>query len=102
MRLRDCAVGDRFDFFLFADLPRDRPTFLSDLGRDLFRGCRLSERLEAAVARLAAFRIGCLPAAAFPARAPTTPPTTAPIGPTTLPIAAPVTAPTVCFEIAET
>jgi hypothetical protein len=102
MRLRDFAVGDRFDFFLFADLPRDRPAFLSDLGRDLFRGCRLSERLEAAVARLAAFRIGCLPAAAFPARAPTTPPTTAPIGPTTLPIAAPVTAPTVCFEIAET
>jgi hypothetical protein len=102
MRLRDSAVGDRFDFFLFADLPRDRPAFLSDLGRDLFRGCGLSERLEAVVARLTAFRIGCLPAAAFPARAPTTPPTTAPIGPTTLPIAAPVTAPTVCFEIGET
>jgi len=101
-RLRDCAVGDRFDFFLFADVPRDRLAFLSDMGRDLFRGCGLSERLEAAMARLVAFRIGCLPAAAFPARAPTTPPTTAPIGPTTLPIAAPATAPTVCFEIAET
>jgi hypothetical protein len=98
MRLRDCAVGDRFDFFLFADLPRDRPAFLSDPGRDLFRGCGLSERLEVVVARLTAFRIGCLPAAP-PARAPTTPPTTAPIGPATLPIAAPVTAPAVCFRI---
>jgi hypothetical protein len=102
MRLRDCAIGDRFEFFLFADLPRDRPAFLSDPGRDLFRGCGLSERFDAVVARLTAFRLGCLAAAAFPARAPTTPPTTAPIGPTTLPIAAPVTAPTVCFEIGET
>jgi hypothetical protein len=99
MRLRDCAVGDRFDFFLFVVLPRDRPDFLSDPARDLFRGCRLSERLEVVVPRRTALRIGFLSAAAFPASAPTTPPTTAPTGPTTLPIAAPVTAPTVCFDI---
>jgi len=101
-RLRDCAVGDGFDFFLFSDLPLDRPAFLSDRGRDLFRGCGFREPFEGLVARLTVFRLGCLTAAAFPARAPTTPPTTAPIGPTTLPIAAPVTAPTVCFEIGET
>jgi hypothetical protein len=102
IRLRDFAVGDRFDFFLFADLPRDRPPLMGDLGWDFFRGCRVSARFETVVARLTASRIGRFPAAAFPARAPTTPPTTAPIGPATLPIAAPVTAPAVCFGIGGT
>jgi len=38
-------------------------------------------------------------AAAFPARAPTTPPIAAPTGPATLPIVAPATVPAVCFGI---
>jgi len=101
-RLRDLAAAALRDGFFFVALERKRITVFRDRA-DLPSGRLVFARLGFPSAfltiSLAAGTGGRPVAAAFPARAPTSPPMTAPAGPATLPSAAPATAPAVSFEI---